>query len=294
MKAQLEVSILAAVRDDRPLDHILLCGHPGAGKSTLAAIVAARWDEPLMEVTCPITPAALTNIVRSFSGVLLLDEIHRFPKREQEALYTLLRDGYLQDHRGKRTEAMWLCVIGATTNPELVNVPLMERFPLRPTFDDYTDEQMTRIVQGMAGRLGIENLDPEIATAFGKACAGTPRRAEGILAAYRDLPAKLGRNPTLEEALHQADTSSDGLTLTHVRYIEALDALGGVKGIKTLARLMRLPAQAVEHLERDLLLKGYLELGDRGRELTPKGMARARGLEDETNGRGGRRGRSMT
>lgn len=287
LKQELDVRIESAIIDDRPLDHVLLCATPGAGKTSLAEMIAAKLEEPIEIVTMPIGIKVLTRLVSNFAGVLLLDELHRASARDQEVLLPLLEFGYVQDTSGRRTKAGWLTIVGATTERQDLIDPLVDRFPIKPEWDDYTDGEMAVIVQGMARKAGIV-IDHDSALAFGRASTGTPRKARQFVLAYRDLANSQGRTPSIEDVLELCNTHSDGLTRQHVKYLETLNALGGAKGLSVLCSLLQRSTSEVTEIERLLLQKEYLTYGDRGRELTSAGVTRARGGR-ETN-RNPRRG----
>ncbi len=273
MKRELEIRIDSAIKDDRPLDHILLSGPPGAGKTCLAEIIAEKLGEPIEIVTMPIGLKALIRLVQNFSGIVLFDEIHRCSPKEQEVLLPLLEFGYVSDASGRKIKNEWLTVVGATTEKQKLIEPLVDRFEIKPEYDDYTDEEMTRIVMSMATKANL-TIDEETAATFGKAAAGTPRRARQFILGYRDLQNSTGEVPTGDEVLDLCQTSWDGLTTNHVRYLETLYALGGSKGVDVLVSLMRQPKPLVIELERLLIQRGLIVFGERGRELTQVGQKR--------------------
>lgn len=280
LKATLQTYIDSALERDLPLEHILLSAPPGAGKTTMAQIVGTRLGEPVEVITAPVSQKSLIRLVTNHQGVLLIDEAHRFKKSDQEWLLTLLepaegRFGYLEDNAGRRHEAAWLTVILATTERENLIDPLVDRIPLQPQFEDYTEEEMAQIVTGMAERAGVQ-IDHDVSMALGRASAGTPRKAKNLVVAYRALSDSLGRTPTTEEVLDLCNTESDGLTSMHVKYMETLYALGGSKGLNVLCSLLRQPSSVVQDLERTLIDRGLVTYGDRGRELTPQGIRRVR------------------
>lgn len=281
LKSELDVRVQSAIVDERPLDHVLLYGPAGAGKTSLATIIAERLGEEFMSVTMPIPPKALIRIITSFSGILLMDELHRASTREQETLLPLLEFGYVQDSSGRRIEANWLTVVGATTEKRDLITPLIDRFEIAPDFDEYTDEEMGKIVAGMASKAHL-SMATETAQVLGKAAAGIPRRARKFVLAYRDLLNGLQsrgveRPPTHEEILDLCRTTTDGLTRLHLKYLETLHALGGTKGLTVLSSLLHEPPVILNDIERLLITKGLIVYGDKGRELTQAGVQRVKG-----------------
>lgn len=271
LKAKLSVHVQAAANEGRMPEHILLGAPAGYGKTTLASIIANELSEPLEVLTMPVTTNALMRVVRSFEGVLLLDEIHRASKAQQEDLLPLLEFGYVQTAGNRRVDVGSLLIIGATTEPWALEEPLLDRFAITPQFEDYTDEDMESILRGMCERAGVE-ADDALVSELAPAAAGTPRRCRRFALAIRDLSA-IGEDISAERIFDLCDVASDGLSVQHIKYMETLEALGGSKGIKVIASLLRVSEKQVQKLERDLIKRGYLEIHN-ARELTRAGYNR--------------------
>lgn len=272
LKKRLEVHIQACLAENRPLEHVLLCGPPGAGKTTLAQIIATRLGDPLEVLTMPVKLSTLISIVRQHQGVLLLDEIHRGTHKEQEDLLPLLEFGYLQTKSGRKVYADFLTVVGATTEPQKIIPPLYDRFPIRPDFDDYTDQELSEIVENMGNKGGIE-LNAEALEVFGQAAGGSPRVARQLVLASRDLKI-VHPDAGPDEVLLLVRVQADGLSEQHIRYLNALLDLGGTAGIKPLSNILRLNENVITELERLLLARKMIEFTAQGRELTEIGMRR--------------------
>lgn len=280
IKHQLQVRAQAAMARQMPVDHFLFDGPPGAGKTTLAQVLANFVGDDFESYARPVTPRTLANVVKYHQGVVLLDEIHRYTKGDQHNLLTLIEDGYMELPNGRRYETEWLTVIGATTEPHLLIQPLRERFlPLR--WDPYTDHEMTLIVLGMAERLHTE-LPEEAAADLAAASMGVPRQAGHLVKAYADLTLANGTHPSVDEVLSFLQIDRDGLTKQHVTYLTTLRDLGCVKGEKTLATVLQVEPRELRHIETVLVKRGYLVYGDAGRELTRSGMKRSRGVSMPT------------
>ncbi len=273
IKNELDIRIKSAIKEERPLDHVLLAGPPGAGKTSLADIIARQLGECFRVITWPITQKALIRLVQGYEGVLLLDEIHRGTDREREMLLPLLEFGYVSDTSGRQIETEWMTIIGATTEKHLLKGPLIDRFEIKPEYADYTDEEITLIAKSMGRKAGLD-IPEDVAVVFGQAATGTPRRARQFILGYRDLLNSTGEPPTAEEVLHLCQTEWDGLTTSHIRYLETLALLGGAKGIDIVVALLRQPKPLVLEWEHLLIQKGFIVLGERGRELTQKGQDR--------------------
>ncbi len=275
IKTELDIRIQSALHDERPLDNVLLAGPPGAGKTSLAQIIAARLGETFEVITMPIGKRDLIKLVHSFEGVVLFDEIHRCSVKEQEALLPLLEFGYVADGANRHL-AEWLTIVGATTEKQKLIEPLIDRFEIKPDYDDYTDEQMARIALSMGAKADLD-IGDDVADTFGKAAAGTPRRVRAFILGYRDLRNATGEDPTAEEVLDLCQTEWDGLTTMHMRYLETLKTLGACRGLDTIVSLMRQPKPMVVEWERLLIERGFIQFGDRGRVLTEAGNQRIGG-----------------
>lgn len=281
LKERLSIHIEAAIADNRMLDHVLLAGPPGFGKTTIAQIIAWEVGDPFASITMPMKPPAFAAFLRTWSGgILLLDEIHRASQAQQEDLLGLLDAGVLRLPNGRQVHVERLTVIGATTEPEKVIAPLYDRFPIKPMFQDYSDEDMGRIVHIMAGKVGLE-LDGELAVALGRATGGTPRNARQLVFAARDI-ACAQRPVTLDAILSLCGVERDGLSAQQLQYLRILASLQGQAGLQVLASMLRLHPSTVQELERLLLQRQLIVFGAGGRELTNEGFSRVKAVTPPT------------
>lgn len=276
LKDRLIKNIDAAVADgNRPPAHTLLFAGPGTGKTTLARLIARRLDVPLQVFTCPVDFQVIQRLlVEGFTGVLFLDEIHRLSKREQEDYLTLLHDGYME-FRGEKYQVGWLMVIGATTDRKEIIATLRDRFPYKPEFDPYTDEEIAQIVQSMALRTGFD-MDDKVAVTLARACGGTPRRARDFVFAARDLRILNGGEPTAEEILDHLRIDPDGLGVEHWKYLTALKKLGTKAGLAPIAAYLNEDPKVVVQTERALIEQGLIRLTGSGREMRTEAFERMR------------------
>lgn len=273
---RLTTHIGAAVAERRPLEHLLLAGRPGFGKTALATLVADLLEDPLEILVMPVSDKALQAMVASHDGVLLLDEVHAAPAKIQEMLLPLLEFGYIQTRSGYRIEAGFLTIIGATTEPQNLLKPLYDRFRIKPVFEDYTEDEMAQIVMKMAikGDLELSEADSSL---LGRATGGTPRNAAQFVVAGRALGNKLGHSPSAAEILEFCDTDLDGLDRQHYKYLETLAKFGGTRGLAQIATVMRLNPAVVMEVEALLFSKGFINFGTTGRELTSSGYQKVKG-----------------
>lgn len=271
LKARLRVHIDSAIRRGTALDNILLEAAPGLGKTSVAQIIATEMGMECRVVTWPLKPKALFGLIRRWEGgVLVFDEIHRGSSSQKEELLTLVESGYVQTDSGRKIYADGgTTIVGCTTEWEKVNPALRDRFPIKPPFTEYTDEEMGRIITGMGRKVHV-GFNADQATFLGGACAGTPRQARDLVIMARDLQTT---DPTRILSMCQID--QDGLTTNHITYLRALDQCGGFRvGLSTIMSITRFTEPMIRDLERLLMRRDLVVLESTGRELTNKGFAK--------------------
>ena len=295
VKENLAVFIDAAKQRHEALDHVLLYGPPGLGKTTLAGIVAAELGVNFRITSGPAIErpgdlaAMLTNMEEG--DVLFIDEIHRLPRTVEEILYPAMEDFALDIINGKGQGASSIhlplqhfTLIGATTRAGQLSAPLRDRFGVVMRLELYTTEQLTRIVTRSAGILGIA-CEPDGAREIASRSRGTPRIANRMLKRVRDFAQMLGNGvidrPIAREALTRLEVDELGLDAGDRRMLTAMirHYNGGPVGLETLAAMIGEEPVTIEDVHEPYLMQiGFLGRTPRGRIVLPAAYAHL-GLE---------------
>lgn len=269
LKERLQVKIDAALDRMDALGHILFAAQPGQGKSTLGRLVADNMGVPYSSMDMPVKWKSLQKVFMEaeMHSVIMLDELHRLPKREQENLLPVLNEGTIQMDNGKRLRLpSRISIFAATTEIQDIIKPLRDRFHFIARFEDYSDEDMAQIVARMAVKVDLSPSEDECMI-FGRASASTPRQARNIILTARDL-----ESTDPDEVLEMAGITRDGLTEDHIEYLLALNQIGGRAGVENLSNMTGQPKDVLVDLEKLLINKGFIIYGAKGRELVMEGM----------------------
>ena len=290
IKDQLRVSIAAAASRGEALDHVLLAGPPGLGKTSLAQIVAAELGVAFVQTAGPALERKgdIASLLTALEprAVFFVDEIHRLPRALEETFYPAMEDGLLPITIGQGAGARVVTLplppftlIGATTRTGLLTTPLRDRFGIQHRLDHYGPEDLAQIVRRSARLLGVE-IEDHGAVAIASRSRGTPRVANRLLKRVRDY-AEVRHDGVVTqqvaaEALDLLEVDSEGLDRLDREILRAICERfsGGPVGLSTLAVAVGEEQDTIEDVyEPYLLQRGLLERTPRGRAATRRAYA---------------------
>lgn len=286
-KEMLDVYIQAALKRNESLDHVLLYGPPGLGKTTLAQIIANELGTSLKVISGPSIERSgdLAAVLSTLNegDVLFIDEIHRLPRYVEEVLYSAMEDYVLDIMVGKdsntksiRVDLPPFTLVGATTRFGDLSAPLRDRFGVVLRLEYYTLEELKMIVSRTASVYGTE-IDAEALEELASRSRGTPRIANRLFRRVRDFAdVKNEGRITLHictEALSKLGIDKNGLDYTDHRYLKAIihTFKGGPVGVESIAATISEEVSTIEDVyEPYLLQEGYIKRSSRGRVATEK------------------------
>lgn len=287
LKANLYIFISAAKARNEALDHVLLYGPPGLGKTTLAFILAHEMGHNIKTTTGPSIerPGDLAAILSALEpgDILFIDEIHRLSKVVEEVLYLAMEDfvidivvGSDSSTRSIRVELPPFTLVGATTRAGDLSAPLRDRFGIVSKLEYYTHEQLQQIVKRSSYVLET-SIEQEAIVEIGKRSRGTPRIANRLLRRVRDFAQVLNDNvideAITQQALNQLKVDHLGLDDVDLRYLRGIIERfnGGPVGLEAIASSISEESTTLEDVYEPFLLKiGFINRTPRGRVATQK------------------------
>lgn len=298
VKENLQVFIEAALMRQETLDHVLLYGPPGLGKTTLAAVIANEMGVNIRTTSGPAIerPGDLAAVLMALEpgDVLFIDEIHRLPRAVEEVLYPAMEDYCIDIVLGKGPEARSVrldlppfTLVGATTRAGALSAPLRDRFGVLSRLEYYTEEQLMSIIERTALILGT-TLESHAAMELARRSRGTPRIANRLLRRVRDFAQVKGTGDiTLSLAQYSLELMQvDRLGLDHIDH-KLLKGIierfrGGPVGVETIAASIGEESATIEDVYEPYLLQiGFLQRTPRGRIATAAAYAHF-GIEEPT------------
>lgn len=290
VRERLMLAIEAAIQRGEPLDHVLLSGPPGLGKTTLCYILGEAMGAQVKVTSGPVIdkPADLAGLLTSLNrgDILFIDEIHRMQRTVEEYLYSAMEDFVIDimidqgaNARSIRLELPRFTLVGATTRAGLISSPLRSRFGISARMNYYPADELSRIVTRSASLLAV-SVDADGSNEIARRSRGTPRIANNLLRRVRDYAQVRADNhismDIADKALAMLDIDRHGLDEMDKRILETIinKFNGGPVGLGSLAVSVGEEADTIEEVyEPYLIQEGFLKRTQKGRVATPQAWA---------------------
>lgn len=285
LKEELSVYIQAAKQREETLDHVLLFGPPGLGKTTLAMIIANEMEVNIKTTTGPSIekPGDLVALLNELQpgDILFIDEIHRLPTNVEEVLYSAMEDFYVDIMIGNGSTARAVhfplppfTLVGATTRPGMLTKPMRDRFGIIGALQYYSTEDLNEIVTRTAGIFDQEIIQ-EASLEIARRSRGTPRIANRLLKRVRDFAQVANKAyidfDIVKSSLNKLHVDEKGLDVTDIKMLTTMieNYNGGPVGLKAIAANIGEEADTLESMVEPYLLQiGFLQRTSRGRKVT--------------------------
>lgn len=283
----LKIYIWAAIKEGRQLDHCILFGSPGLGKTTLAHLIAKELKVNIHSIhagNIRFTSDILTLLTKLKKGdVLFIDEIHSLDNKIEEMFYSVMENNYLDIILGKDISAKPIrlnipsfTLIGATTELGAINKPLLDRFGIKLFFDRYSDDDITKILLKHSKNSNIE-VSEGACKVIASCSRGTPRVAKTLLKRCIDHSLYKQKNSIDDKDsikyLHAVGVAKSGINENEYKYLKCLSTHNKYIGLESIAMFIDMPINTIkQNVEPYLIQSGFVQRTLNGRKITKKGM----------------------